>query len=161
MLERSVKVTGNKTALKQLVNKPFLDHPKYKQQQGRCVRDGTHPDLLLFEKALIKEFKRRGMPFFTHEMMRDEKRQQMLFVKGRSKSKYGQSPHNYGLAMDTVHSVLGWQLDAYSWEIVGHLGKEVANRLCIKIDWGGDWEFYDPAHWQLSDWKQKKDWNNS
>jgi len=153
----------SKQALRQLCNKAFLATPKYREQQGRPDRRGAHPRILEFEKALIMDLRRRGIPMFPHEIVRSKWRQQELYVKGYSKAQSGESPHQYGMAVDIVHSLYGWKIAHPSWLIVGHCGKEVAKRLGIAIEWGGDWDFYDPAHWQLKGWKSQiadfPDWN--
>ena len=90
---------------------------------------------------------------FAHNMKRTPDEQNALFVKGVSKARNIQSPHVHGCAVDIVHGVRGWDLTRIEWDIVGHLGYEVARALGIKIQWGGEWSFYDPAHWELEDWR--------
>lgn len=80
----------------------------------------------------------------------------MLFRKGNSKAKWGSSPHNCGMAVDLVHGVYAWEIPKLCWSMLGHIGKEVAAQQGVKITWGGDWDFYDPAHWELSDWKSRR-----
>ncbi|QCS37219.1 hypothetical protein [Tortoise microvirus 70] len=57
------------------------------------------------------------------------------------------------MAVDIVHFGRYWDLSPKEWAVVGLIGKEVARRRNIKIVWGGDWRFWDPAHWELKDWK--------
>nr|WP_245369132.1 M15 family metallopeptidase [Agrobacterium tumefaciens] len=90
---------------------------------------------------------------FAHCVYRDDVEQQRLYVKGLSKAKPGQSAHNYGLAVDIVHGTKAWDLTRKQWDLIGHIGKEVAASLGIKVEWGGDWSFYDPAHWELANWR--------
>jgi hypothetical protein len=97
-----------------------------------------------------------GIPMFGHNMVRTSAQQTELFVKGVSKAKAGKSPHNYGCAVDIVHSRKAWNLTKKEWGLIGHIGKDIAARNNIKIVWGGDWNFYDPAHWELKDWKAMK-----
>lgn len=143
------------TAMRQLINKPYLATPKWREQQGRAARQGCHPEILEFEKAFISEMRRRGIPMFCHNMYRTGDEQDKLFKEGRSKLIGGQSAHNHGMAADIVHSTLAWGLDKRAWAIVGHIGFEVASRLKLDLEWGGDWDFYDPAHWQLGKWRQR------
>lgn len=134
-------------------NRAFLQTERYKSQQTRAIRAGCHPDIIEFERKLIKKMLKLGVPMFCHSALRDSDEQNALYVKGHSKARGGQSPHNYGLAADVVHSVKAWDLSRAQWAVVGHVGKELAASLGIKIEWGGDWEFYDPAHWQLANWR--------
>ena len=42
------------------------------------------------------------------------------------------------------------------WKLLAHIGKEVIAQKGLAISsmaWGGDWTFYDPAHWQIENWK--------
>ena len=75
------------------------------------------------------------------------------FAAGTTKARAWESPHNYGLAVDIIHGTKAWDLTRKQWEIVGHMGKEVAAQLGVKVVWGGDWKFYDPAHWELANWR--------
>jgi hypothetical protein len=153
-------VVDYQTARRQLMNKPFMETPKYREQQGRANRTGVYvcPDtgralIQEFEKAFVSALRRQGMPFFAHSCVRTSEEQQLLFETGRSKARAGQSPHNYGMAVDVVHSVHAWDLERRAWDIVGHIGYETARRIGVDINWGGEWKFYDPAHWELHDWK--------
>lgn len=136
-----------------MIDRSFLASERYKGQQTRAIRAGAHPDLLEFERVLVKRMAKLGIPMFAHCVMRDGEEQNLLFVTGRSKARAGQSPHQYGLAVDVVHGVKAWDLTRKQWDIVGHVGKEVAAQLGVKVEWGGDWKFYDPAHWELADWR--------
>lgn len=162
------------TAMRQLMNKPFCGSPKFREQQGRANRKGGYIDpvtgdvpIVEFEKAFVRELRRRGIPFFAHNMVRTAEEQDALKVAGVSRAGAGFSPHNYGMAVDLIHSIHGWELDRHSWQIIGHIGKEVAERLKIPIRWGGDWDddgqivlddpnesLWDPAHWELADWRE-------
>lgn len=89
-------------------------------------------------------------PFY---FVRTHDEQDRLYAKGVTKAKGGESPHNYGCAVDQVHYSRYWDLTKKEWAVIGLIGKEVARRRNIKIVWGGDWGFYDPAHWELRDWR--------
>jgi hypothetical protein len=140
--------------LRGMRNRAFLQGERYRAQQARAIRAGCHPGIIEFERKLVQRLARLGVPMFCHTAMRGQQDQNELYVKGFSKAKGGESPHQYGLAVDIVHGTKAWDLNRKQWEIVGHVGKEVAAALGIKVEWGGDWRsFYDPAHWQLSDWR--------
>jgi len=127
------------------------------KQRGNEDWQGVHPDIKRFWLAFRKAMDERSIPFYAFELMRSEARQQILFERGRSKAKSGQSPHQYGCAIDTVHCTRFWGLSHKEWEVVGVIGKEVARKCNIKMSWGGDWKFFDPVHWQLENWKDYKD----
>lgn len=139
--------------LKALRNVPFLQGTKWREQQDRANRKGANIDILDFERALVKRMAKLGVPMFCHCLRRTEAEQNALYVQGHSKAKGRQSPHYYACAVDIVHSVKAWNLTRKEWALIGHIGKEVAQSLGVKITWGGDWSFYDPAHWELTDWR--------
>lgn len=140
-----------------LIDRPFLGTVKYQAQEWRADWTGAHPDLVVFHRAFQARLRKLGIPMFAHEVVRSAERQEELHEDGKSKARAGKSPHQYGLAVDIVHSVRGWNLTQKEWALIGHIGKEVAQQRGIKISWGGDWSFYDPAHWQITFWKSVKE----
>jgi len=94
-----------------------------------------------------------GVPMYAHSVVRTASEQNALYVRGVTKAKAGESPHNCGCAVDLIHGRKAWDLGEKSWEVIGHIGKEIALQAGLKIEWGGDWKFYDPAHWELAEWR--------
>lgn len=141
-------------ALRGLVNREFLASQNYQQQQWRANRNGAHPAILEFERVLVKRLAKAGVPMFAHCVVRGQADQQRLFDEGKSKDSPadGMWPHR-AFAVDIVHGVKAWNLTKKEWAVIGHYGKETAKSLGLKVDWGGDWRFYDPAHWQVTGWK--------
>lgn len=114
----------------------------------------THPDIKRFHARMIKELNARKIPFFPFEFYRDPERQAQLYKQGVSRAQGGSSPHQYGCAVDLVSVTRYWDLTRIEWAAIGALGKEVARKLNIKVTWGGDFStLYDPAHWQLENWR--------
>lgn len=146
-------------ALAGLVDRGFLGSRRWQEQQWRADRLGANPLLLEFEKRMVGRAAKLGIPLFASEVIRSRVRQDHLYALGNSKAKAGQSPHQYGLAVDIVHSVRGWALSRMEWELLGHIGSEAAKGLGVvsKIEWGGEWSFYDPAHWQIGKWREWQD----
>lgn len=143
--------------LRGMVNRSFCFSEKYSEQQGRADRVGADPRLLEFERKLVKRLFKLGVPMFAHSVCRNGADQDRLFVKGVTKARAGQSPHNYGAAVDLIHGIKGWDLTRRQWDIIGHLGNELAASLTLEVIWGGTWEFWDPAHWELADWREIRD----
>lgn len=145
-------------ALAGLVARDWLTSENHVAQHKRAARaspetgEFAHADLLEFERLLIKRLAKLGVPMFAPEVWRSKERQDELYVLGHSKAKAGQSPHQHGMAVDIVHGQLGWNLSPKQWAVIGHIGKELAAAKGWKIQWGGDWKFYDPAHWEIKDW---------
>lgn len=146
----------------ELVSKPFCQTAKYREQQGRAERRGhwvepneRYGPIVRFERAMVADLRSRGIPMFAHCVMRSCFDQQAVYMAGRSNAPPGQSPHQYGLAVDLIHGVHGWELHKRSWAIIGHIGKEVAARIGVRVEWGGDWQDpWDPAHWQVANWRE-------
>ena len=139
--------------LRAISDRSFCLSERYKAQQARVPRAGSHPDVIEFERRLVARFRKLGVPMFAHCFFRSDVDQSSLFVRGVSKARAGESPHNYGLAVDIVHGTKAWDLTRKQWDLVGHVGKEVARQLGLEVEWGGDWRFYDPAHWELANWR--------
>lgn len=140
-------------AAKGLVEKP--DTQAKAQERMKVNAKLAHPQIIAFWERFDAELAKRKYPFIAFEMYRSNERQNRLLKQGVTKAKGGSSPHNYGMAVDVVHSKRFWDLTRTEWDIIGAIGKEVARKLGIKVEWGGDWDFYDPAHWQLAEWRAK------
>jgi hypothetical protein len=138
-----------------LVDRPNCESVGYKHKQIYDW-DGVHPDIIEFTRRMVKELKRRGIPFYAFELMRTAERQKHLLRQKRSKAGPWESPHQYGCAVDLISYTRLWNITPQQWLVVGTIGKEIARKMGIKVVWGGDWKFYDPAHWQLADWKEYK-----
>lgn len=143
----------HQAAARTLFDTSAVNDPRRKERAVRADRTGVHPDFLKFAIALEKECLSRGWPMFWNEFVRDKKRQDDLKAQGVSKASFGQSAHNFGMAGDLVHFGRYWALNEREWALVGVIGKDVARRQNLKITWGGDWSFYDPAHWELANWR--------
>ena len=154
MQTKTLAVTDLKTAKLAMINAPFLQTGVWQRQKERANRVGAHPDIVEFERRFIAKFAKMNIPMFTVYCQRNAAEQDALYVQGRSKARAGQSPHNYGLAVDIVHSVMAWDMPKLCWQIVEHVGKETAIQAGIDVTWGGDFRsIYDPAHWQLANWR--------
>lgn len=142
-------------ALRGLADKPVLASRKWQEQQWRANREGANPNLLEFERVLVKKFAKLGVPMSAHTVVRTEDEQRGLFIDGHSKDSPddGLWPHK-GCAFDLVHSVKAWGLSKREWDLIGHVGKEAAKSIGVHVTWGGDWNFYDPAHWELTNWRE-------
>jgi hypothetical protein len=125
---------------------------RYLKQHDRAIWNGVDPLIQYFAGKLIVELKTYDLPFYVHTAWRSPELQQQLYAKGLSQARSG--PHTRGAAVDIVHSDFHWNgADDRLWEFVGLLGKDIIKRHGLAIEWGGDWNFYDPAHWQLMDWR--------
>jgi len=154
------------TAAAELVDIDLMKSKKLRDALLRAPREGSHPDLVEFTNRLLAVMKERSYPFFPVEFARSGRRQNEIQAAGHSRARAGQSPHNYGCAVDIVHVRDGWELDPHEdmqrakWAVIGTLGKEVARKMAnrhpgFRIVWGGDFKsIYDPAHWELANWRE-------
>lgn len=140
-------------AQRMAVEKEYFVSPSYLSQQDRADWQHVHPDMLRFASQLIETLRKRNVPFYAHSAYRTEAEQAALFRDKRTKSKYPRAAHCQGAAVDIVHSRYHWMLEKGEWDYIGKVGKDLAHRLGLKITWGGDWSFYDPAHWELYGWQ--------
>lgn len=141
-------------ALRALQNGSFLTSQKDQTQQWRADRVGGHATVIEFERLFVKRCRALAIPMHAHNMVRTNAQQEKLLKDGVTRSPPGHSPHNFGCAVDIIHGVRGWDLKANEWALLGHIGKELAKAKGFRLTWGGDWNFYDPAHWELADWRQ-------
>lgn len=157
---KPVTDAGYSTALSGMVDTEFIKTVKYGEQQYRADTLGADPIILEFSTLLVRRMRALGVPMFPHCVWRDKEAQEQAYQLGFSKVRYPLSPHNKGCAVDIVHSTRAWDLTPRQWLVVGHVGKELAASKGWKLDWGGDWKNkptdevgWDPAHWELSNWK--------
>lgn len=144
----------------------FIHSPKYAEQQNRAALSiprvdpdtgeiladlvTADPDIVRFARSLIEALRAYDVPLFPHCFVRGYEEQTRAFERGFSQVQYPNSEHNVGRAVDVIHGVKGWDMDKNQWKLIGDLGKEIAGRQKVKVKWGGDWSFYDPAHWELT-----------
>lgn len=125
-------------------------------QHERADWQLVDPRVKLFAARMVEEMRKIGVPIFVHSAYRTKQEQDALVERGRSKAKWPRAPHSQGAAVDLVHSRYAWELTKGEWAMIGKLGKEVAQRIGVPIVWGGDFRtFYDPAHWELEDWRTR------
>ncbi len=113
-----------------------------------------------------------GLHFVRWETGRHNIRQALLFHRGTTKAKPGDSPHNHGLAADYVLDTNkvgvrsrewpkgsgksypdAWDYHspnaADQWRRFGELVKSIG------LEWGGDFQtIYDPPHVQMPHWRR-------
>lgn len=127
----------------------------YLRQGDRADWQNVHLDVQFFAATLIEAARKQGIPLYAHSAFRTAKEQNHLVAKGRSKATYPRAAHCQGKAVDIVHSRFHWQLTKDEWALLGVIGKKTAERMGLDVTWGGDWDFYDPAHWELTGWKDE------
>ncbi|MER8365967.1 hypothetical protein [Mesorhizobium sp. M1378] len=149
-------------ALAAMTNREYCQSTFFSAQQMRADYEGAHPVILEFSRLLVKRLRVLNVPMYAHAVWRTQAAQTEAFVRGVSKVKWPNSAHNHGCAVDIVHGFKHWALTKDQWQIIGHVGFEIARQNSFKLTWGGDdpgvddafnW---DPAHWELADWRSHK-----
>jgi peptidoglycan L-alanyl-D-glutamate endopeptidase CwlK len=117
-----------------------------------------HPEFLARLKVFEKELLKRNIRAEPTEGYRSKERQASLYAIGRTKpgrkvtnAKPGQTPHNYGLAMDYVPFVghRTFFVKAAWWTKLGQAAKAAG------LQWGGYWRaFKDRPHVEMPNWKR-------
>lgn len=142
------------------------DHFKRDSWLRQCQRaDWAHADnrLAVWSAIFVHMALKRDIPLYVHTALRDQNAQTAVLKAGNSKVAYPNSAHNIGEAVDIVHGVLHWQMNEQEWQLLGVLGRLALDRLNaslrkdrkLHLTWGGDWKFYDPAHWEITDYRAR------
>lgn len=135
------------------VPKAYFTSARYLRQHDRADWQQTDPQLQRFAARLIEAFKRKGIPLYVHTAFRTAATQRALHQAGHSKALWPNAPHTQGKAADIVHAAYHWEMTPSEWKLIGKVGKELAHNMGLNIVWGGDWSFYDPAHWEIANWR--------
>lgn len=135
------------------MSKVFFTSDQHLRQQERADWRNVPTYMRVFAGRFVETARRQGVPLYVHSAYRDQQEQQALYDKGRTKAKWPRAPHCQGQAVDIVHGRYYWELTPNEWALLGKIGKEVAHRMSLPIVWGGDWHFYDPAHWEFEHWR--------
>lgn len=140
-------------ALRSIQDREFQKTRKHREQQWRANRTYADPQILLFERLLVRRMGNLGVPMFANEVMRSAERQQQLFKDGFSRLG-ALGPHMSGMAVDIIHATKAWNIDRKAWDLVGHVGEEIIAQEGLSIRWGGHWKSpWDPAHWERIEWR--------
>lgn len=121
------------------------------------------PRLRYFAASLQEAARKRGIPLYVHSAFRTKAEQDKAVSEGRSHTRYPTSAHNIGEAVDIVHAVYHWTLTPREWLYISKLAWAVLDRMNaglpkdkrLYLEWGGMWSYYDPAHWQIVDYKSR------
>ncbi|MEO6395900.1 MAG: M15 family metallopeptidase [Devosia sp.] len=98
----------------------------------------------------------RCPPFQVLEARRGRRVQEKAFAKGNSRARFGQSPHNYAvaLALDIAPVPLDWNR-LPPFEALGRFIMQKAASLKIPIVWGRNFRgLADYPHFELSNWRE-------
>lgn len=146
-------------ALEAIRNKGVFGTPQYQDQLNRADFEGADPDIVEFQYKFRRRLQSLGVPMFVHCCIRSVEDQQAAYATGVSRARPDRPYPHRAFAIDLIHAKLGW-MDRppipHAWDLIGHIGKEVSISSGIPITWGGDFKsLYDPAHWELLDWKER------
>ena len=140
-------------------------HYKMKNFSARSLSNlkGIHPDLV---KVMTEAIKDSPVDFTITDGIRTVSEQAALYAQGRTKPGKVVT-HVDGINKKSNHQIkadgYGYAVDLYPFKngsvqvndadglkvIAGHI-KDVANKLNIKVEWGGDWiSFKDFPHFEL------------
>lgn len=147
-----------------------MESPVYQySESSRRQLETCHHHLQILAKHLIRE---RDIAIVCGH--RSAKAQQAAFDAGKSKAVPGRSPHNQSpsLAFDIVpvEALAAWKnhsdLPVSEWKEFAKWVIGVAERLKIKVRWGGDWDMdgdstdqklFDAPHFELLEWDVVKE----
>jgi peptidoglycan L-alanyl-D-glutamate endopeptidase CwlK len=90
---------------------------------------------------------------------RSSRRQQALYMSGKSKVRYGKHNEQPSLAIDIAPSPIDWD-DLERFRRLAEYVLGIANVMGVKIRWGGDWDgdtdlndqtFNDLVHFEITE----------
>lgn len=112
------------------------------------IMQGCKSELLL---NFYKQFRKDRPDAHISCCYRGKDEQEVAFNTGHSKAHFGQSAHNYGLAIDVfrITQAGGAEFDAVWY-------KNFLQPACIAagFTWGGNFSFRDLPHVECSNWKE-------
>lgn len=120
--------------------------------------EGIHPDLLKVMDEAIK-----CVDFTVICGYRGKAEQEEAYRTGHSKAKFGRSAHNYGLAVDCIPYPFkneDWKDVQRFRDMAKHI-LQAAENVGVEVTWGGTWKMFDTPHFELSDWRNMKNWRDS
>jgi len=141
----------------------FMTSTSFLRQWDKADWQYVDGRLMRFSALLIEAARKRGIPLYVHGAFRTQAEQEAAFKAGNSKVRWPNGAHCIGEAVDIVHGVLHWDMTRQEWDMIHQLGLRVLDRMNagvrkddrLHLTWGGDWRFYDPAHWEISDYRSR------
>lgn len=142
----------------------FMMTDAYLSQMMRADFQFADQRLMRWAAVFIEMARKRGIPLYVHAATRTEADQAKAVSGGRSRTPYPRSAHNIGEAVDIVHGVYHWTLTKQEWAFLHVLGQRALDRVNadlpkarkLALTWGGDFKgLYDPAHWEISDYRAR------
>lgn len=147
-------------AIDSMRNDEFFRHPKYTEQQTFAYTVGADPLICEFAGKVVLAAAKLGIPLYAHCIVRTAEEQASAYARGVSRVNPLTTPWPHrAFAVDIIHSTRGWMdkpVIPHAWDVIGHLGFNVAKSMQIEVNWGGEFKtLYDPAHFELADWKER------
>lgn len=154
---------GGWTAPERLKAPAFMRTNGFLKQWDRADWQYVDPRLMYWASLFIEYARKRGIPLYVHTAFRTHAEQDRLKRNGRSRATYPRAPHCIGEAVDIVHGVYHWEMSEQEWKLLHMLGLRALERVNaqlseankLRLTWGGSWRFYDPAHWEITDWRAR------
>jgi peptidoglycan L-alanyl-D-glutamate endopeptidase CwlK len=125
--------------------------PKFSKKSAGILKRAD-PDLQRVANEAIKEY-----DFSVICSVRSKQEQTRAYNAGKSRAKWGQSPHNFepSLAIDIGPYPLDWN-DLAAFERLGTVFLKHATKLGVSLEWGKHFTgLVDYPHFQLRDWKKR------
>jgi hypothetical protein len=126
------------------------------------------PRLMRWAALVVEYGRKRQIPLYVHSAFRTRDQQNKLVEGGVSKARWPRSAHNIGEAVDIVHGVYHWNLTPQEWQFIAVLGRLALDRVNatlkksdkLALTWGGpdgpgDKFGWDPAHWEVADYRAR------
>lgn len=145
--------TDHKSAALKLQDAKLCRTVEHRNNLARESWENVQPDLVKFYRRFRQALMRMKWPLYAFTMYRDHEAQALLWRHGATRNRPGQSPHQYGAAIDLAHTYRFQNLDWVYWDLINGLAQETARKCKVKIQWGGEMPGEAPSHWQLCNWQ--------
>lgn len=152
------------TAPERLRAPVHLKSTSYMRQRLRADWAHCDPRLMWWAAHFCNEAAKRQIPLYVHCALRSRAEQDRVFKAGHSKARYPSSAHNIGEAVDIVHGTFHWDMTRQEWAFLHALGQRSLDRVNanlpaarkLSLRWGGSFaSLYDPAHWEVADYRSR------
>lgn len=105
-------------------------------------------------RQVVKRMAQKGWPCRVYEHWRTPERQAEMIAKGVSKAGPWQSAHQYGLAVDIIHSSKAWDVPERFWEDLEATVRVIEQCYKVDLEHGHRWKFRDSAHIELKNYRK-------
>lgn len=115
-----------------MAHRLFLRSARYRDLRHTAETAGLDPAMAEFVQAFQRHAAGLGVPVHCDVAWIRNEDAARLYVLGQADMLPADNPYAVGRAVDIVHSVRGRKLPPICWDIMAHIGQEVAGKLGLE-----------------------------